>query len=155
MVDRVLIDSTSIRVSKPGINVNTASLDNLLLTIDARVGQILASGYQALGEPFLDPEHNNYSSRAATIVYGPFSRAPDILLYVYADDGYAYPSASTFVGGGNSISYAANYDNFFTVTECTIGVSSTYIKGYMNPWSVLPVSPVGIYYVIYRKPSRS
>ena len=151
MPDRVLIDSSSIRVSKPGINVSTARLDELLLSIDMRVGQILGSGYVALSAKYSDGEH---TVRDAMITYGPFARAPDILLYTYADDGYAYASASTFDGGGNTISNAANYDSFFTVKECTIGASSTYVKGYLNPYSALLIQAVGIYYVLYRKPSR-
>lgn len=152
MPDRILIDASSIRVSKPGLNVTTARLDELLLAIDMRVGQILGSGYVALGPQYSDGEN---TVRDATIPYGPFSRAPDILLYTYADDGYAYASASTFAGGGNNISTAANFDSFFTVKECTIGASSTYVKGFLNPYSALLVQAVGIYYILYRKPARS
>lgn len=152
MVDRVLLNSSSIKVSKPGINVNTATLDDLLLTIDMRVGQILASGFQALSAEFVE---GGIAKKDATLVYGPFDRDPDLMLWVYADDGYAYSTSSTGLSGGNTITNAANYDTFFNFDEVSINPSSAYVKGYRQPYTAFDQDAVGIYYIIYRKPFKS
>jgi hypothetical protein len=117
-----------------------------------RVGQILATGYAALGPVYAE---NNLAKRDATITYGPFASAPDILLWIYGDDGFAYPTSCSAAYGGNNQGNAANFDSFFYVESQSIGTSSAFVKGYQQPYSLLDVSPVGIYYLIYHKPFRS
>ncbi|MEZ0169940.1 hypothetical protein [Microvirga sp. TS319] len=151
MAERVLIDGNGIRVSKPGINVSTANLADLVLSIDMRVGQILGAGYAALGPPYAGNDPNK-AMRDATITYGPFSRAPDLMLYVRGDDGYAYPNGCLFSGGGVTMSDAANFDSLFYIESCSIGVSSAAITGYKWPYNLLPVEAIGLYYILYRKP---
>lgn len=151
MADRVLIDGNGIRVSKPGINVSTANLADLVLSIDMRVGQILGVGYAALGPAYWDSTQTK-AMRDAVLTYGPFNRAPDLMLYVRGDDSYAYPNGCMFSGGGVTQSNAANFDNLFYVDSCTIGTSSATISGYTWPYNLLPVEAIGLHYILYRKP---
>jgi len=152
MVDRFVLNPSAIKVSKPGVDVHSARLDQLLLSIDMRVGQILATGFAALGPVYVE---RNLAMQDATVHYGPFASPPDILLWIYGSDGYAYPTGCSVLHGGNTQSYAANFDSFFYVDTLSVGPSSTFVKGYQQPYSLLDVTPVGIYYLISRKPFLS
>jgi len=135
----ILIQPGLIRVSRPGVDAATALEKDLLLSIGARVGQILGSGYA-----YLNAEDGGYWS--GTAYFGPFARAPDALGYVLFQNGFAYaaPGALNLTTAGPS-----QFVRRWVTTDMVIGSSSIYIRGWQETQSVLPSAFV---YVLYRKP---
>lgn len=143
MVARVLVTSTSIRVSKPGVDVNTAQSRDLLLSIGQRCGQILATGSFNLSLVS--------SVYQGTGFFGPFSQIPQVIGYVRFTDGKVYPASGQL---GLGIAGPSFFASRFDVVDMTITSSSIFVKG-GSPSTVVTSTPAAFHYVIYRKPWKS
>ena len=74
---RVLLDATSLKISKPGFDVDTALPSQLLLYIGLNFGQILE-----MGMVYLKPSGFNESYvRSATVSIGPYSATPEVFAW--------------------------------------------------------------------------
>jgi hypothetical protein len=151
MTSRVLITDNSIRVSKPGVDVTSAILRDLVLSIDQRVGQILGAGQAGFVNIGTNP--NFPGPFQAVINYGPFDRAPDLFLYPVMGDGFAYAHA-----GFIRTSSASNQTTFFNmckINSCTITERQCVVIAApeFNYFGDGPQwYPAALVYVIYRKP---
>lgn len=78
MVQRVIVRSDLVRISKPGIDVNTAAEKDLLLSLGARNAQIIQRGY--LPMPQGTPVANNpgISTYNFTIFFPGQQSRPDL-----------------------------------------------------------------------------
>jgi len=145
MVDRVLVTSSSIKVSKPGIDVNTALSRDLLLTIGARVGQIIGRGYFGLSRASSSAPYTGFG------VYGPFLQVPHVIGFVQFTDGMVYPASGEIQLGNLGPS---GFYNRFVVATMTLTESLISVTG--GPESVNNTAvPMLFHYLIYRKPWQS
>jgi len=115
------------RVSKPGIDVDAATSDQLLLDERAFYGQLYLTGYAARG-----------GASSQTISYPPLGYAPMVIVMnAFSDGRIIYPTSHKFQSGGSSLVLTAtNY----------ISQNGSLILNFQSDTSV-----VGSYYLIFRK----
>lgn len=75
MAKRVLLSADTLKVSKPGFDVDTASLSQLLLSLDITFGQILAHGILALSPTGAG------LNRQGTASIGPYTSPPQVFAW--------------------------------------------------------------------------
>lgn len=135
---RVLIDTTGIKVSAPGTDVDTATIDQLLLYIGARNSQILYSGFLTI---------YGTGSQAATISFPSLPSNPEAIFYVTMYSGSGTTNFIPYTGyllySGNQLGQPYNY---------------TYVKGEFSNSSLqltvygVNFTSAGVRYLIFRKP---
>jgi len=154
MTNRVLITDNTIRVSKPGIDVSSAILRDLVLSAEQRVGQILGSGQ--VGFTNIGTNPNFPGPFQAVINYGPFDRTPDLFLYPVMGNGMSYAHAG-FTRTTPSTNQTTFY-NMCKVQSCTMTSSQCVMVAApeLNYFGDGPEwYPAWLVYVIYRKPLTS
>lgn len=74
---RVLLDAASLKISKPGHDVDTATLSQLLLYLGLNFGQVLQIGLVFLPQVnFQTPSYH----RAVTLGIGPYDAVPEVFV---------------------------------------------------------------------------
>lgn len=136
MVQRILLDATGIKISRPSVNVLTASVDQLMMMISARHAQVLFSGLIVGG--------------GGTVNFGsPLPSRPDALVAPLLD-----------IGGSSLINSRIYYGSLLDFTN------SSFMPGYVLPNNYIQVvfgtssltltsyrvDCVGIRYIVFRKP---
>jgi hypothetical protein len=142
----IYIDGTQIRVARAGINAQTASEDELVLSISQRTGQILEAGW------FGVTSNPSTSAVTGSSAIGPFSRAPELIGYMRSSDGYVHvPSCITFdetvLGGPPQLAET------FVCSSMTLDNNSISFSGFYRE-SVGAPPGTHFAYLIYRKPNR-
>lgn len=138
MPARVLINTSQFSVSKPGVDVTTASLDQLLLSINARVGQVLFSGYIA--------------GTSGTISYSTLPAFPDAIAQIIWIAGLG-PGGGTFLSqtlfyAGPPLVKTTDFWINGVLMQIAIGTSATVFTASASSSALIE----GIRYVIFRKP---
>lgn len=87
MTNRVLLDSSGLKVSKPGVNVITANRNQLLFGSDASCMTLHMSGVWAL---------SNTTATQTLLLGKTFSRIPYVTLFV--DFGGSFNVGGQFIG---------------------------------------------------------
>lgn len=144
MPGRVLLSSTGIRVSKPGVEVETANVKDLLLDISLKQGQILAHGFMTLTAGAGGASYGPWSGSAS---FGPFGAVPDVKLgLVFAGNKQTIPAFERIVGGRGFRHWIVNNINLSTsALSVTVAAQAVAVDG------ITPQALIGINYILFRK----
>lgn len=138
---RVLLDATSLKISRPGFDVDTASAADLLLYLGVNFGQILEMGLAFL------PQQNLYTPayhRAATIDIGPYDVVPETFVCGVTSGAITVPPHYTTNLGGMvaqfELTYSVSQTQLYIAARPGQGGSSGFLADHAL-------------YIIYRKES--
>lgn len=115
-----------VRVSRPGIDVDTATSDQLLLDERVFQGQLYVAGYH--------PASNPNAVGFPSLGYTPHAMAFNL----FSDGSVIYPSRYTYQTGGASFAYPT--------TAYAVG------DGWIELYPGSAPSVIGMYYLIFRRP---
>jgi len=114
---RVLLDATSLKISRPGFDVDTASAADLLLYLGVNFGQILEMGLAFLPQQALyTPAYH----RAATIDIGPYDVVPETFVCGVTSVAITVPPHYTTPQGG----LVAQFDLSYNVSETQLYIAA-------------------------------
>ncbi len=144
MPGRVLLSSSGIRVSKPGVEVQTANVKDLLLDISVKQGQILAHGFMTLTA---GAGGANYGPWSGSVSFGPYPVVPDVkLALVFAGNKQTIPAFERIVGGRGFRHWLVNNIGLSTSSlAVTVGAQAVAVDG------ITPQALIGVNYILFRK----
>jgi len=138
-VKRVLLDATTLKISKPGFDVDTAGISDLLLYLGANFGQILEMGLAFLPEQGVGtPSYH----RATTINIGPYDAVPEAFVCGVTNGAITVPPH-----------FVDSYGFMRAYFELVYSVSQTQLYIAAHRWWTGPPELIASYalYIIYRR----
>lgn len=137
----------SVRVAGAGFDVSTARLDQLLLSVGARTGQILQSGLIGTVHSDTNTANPKYS---ASISYGPFESVPDIMLWGVYDTGYYQVCPVFYSMIASTVPPECDANHRWIVDLRTDGANIVAVRTNNDPNKTKPVHFIS--WTLYRKP---
>lgn len=144
MSGRVLLAPSGIRISKPGVEVQTAGVKDLLLDLSVKQGQILQHGFMPLTAGSGGASYGPWSGSVAT---GPFAQVPDVKLgFVFAGNKQTIPAFQR-VNSGRGFRHWLVQNIGLTANSLAVTVSAqaASVDGFA------PQALLGLNFIIFRK----
>jgi hypothetical protein len=139
---RVLLDATSLKISRPGFDVDTALPSQLLLYTGLNFGQILEMGTVYL-EPF--DFGSPYYNRSATVPIGPYSATPEVFAWALFEGQWkVIPVRDSSTG---DLGMYAEWEMIISP-----GPSSIHFRVQFGDWTGSILNADHAFYICYRKP---
>jgi len=138
---RVQLDATSLKISRPGFDVDTALPSQLLLYIGLNFGQILEMGTVYLEPSGFGSDYGHY----ATVSIGPYSATPEVFAWaIFGGQWKAIPVWD------ESIAILGMYADWEMVISP--GPSSIQFIAKRGDWTGGAINADHAFYICYRKP---